>query len=188
MKTKEMIAVTLAVLLAGCTCTTIEDQYSVAEPGKGGSLRYEKVADLDSRANYSADVIPVVLRTKEGPEKKDALGGLHGIVWLCTIGLFPTWDTYECTWEVEIKTPVGVKSGACTRTRREYLGWVPYLLPSAASDSEIKSDPSGELARRVVSQFKSEWTPERVAKLNTAEKDRIDAKRKRADALLAGQD
>jgi len=187
-KTKGMAAAALAAMLVGCICTTMDDEYSVADPGKSGYLRYEKVADLDSRVNYSADVIPVVLHTKEGQEKKDAMGGLHGIVWLCTVGLFPAWDTYERAWEVEVKTPVGVKSGVCTRTRREYLGWVPYLLPFAASDSEVNTDPSVELARRVAAQFKSEWTPERVAKLNTAEKDRIDAKRKRADALLAGQD
>ncbi len=188
MKAKEMILASLAALLAGCTCTTIEDQYSVADPGKSGALRYKKVADLDSRVNYSADVIPVVLRKKDGPEKKDALGGLHGIVWLCTIGLFPAWDTYERTWEVEVKTPIGVKVGECTRTRREYLGWIPYMLPCTASDSEMKFDPSGELARRVVAQFKSEWTPEKVSALNTAEGNRIAVQRKRADELLTVKD
>ncbi len=188
MKVKEIVVASLAALLAGCTCTTISDEYSVADPGKSGALRYEKVADLDSRMNYSADVIPVVLRKQEGQEKKDALGGLHGLVWLCTVGLFPAWDTYERTWEVEVKTPVGVKSGTCTRTRREYLGWVPYMLPAAASDSELKSDPSGELARRVVAQFKPEWTTEKVSALNTAEENRIAAQRKRADELLTAKD
>ena len=175
-------------MIAGCMCTTIEDQYSVADPGKSGALRYEKVDDLDSLVNYSADMIPVVVHKNEGQEKKDALGGLHGVAWLCTVGLFPAWDTYERTWEVEVKTPVGVKSGVCTRKRREYLGWIPYMLPFAASDSEQNAEPSGELVRRVVGQFKSEWTTEKVAALNCAEEKRIVAQRECADKLLSAKD
>lgn len=187
-KSKEVIVALFVSMIAGCMCTTIEDQYSVADPGKSGALRYEKVDDLDSLVNYSADMIPVVVRKNEGQEKEDALGGLHGIVWLCTVGLFPAWDTYERTWEVEVKTPVGVKSGSCTRTRREYMGWIPYMLPFAASDSEQNAEPSGELVRRVVGQFKSEWTTEKVAALNGAEEKRIVAQRERADKLLSAKD
>ncbi len=120
LKIRGLVVAALEALLAGCTCTTISDEYSVADPGKSGALRYEKVADLDSRANYSVDVIPVVLRMKEGQGKRDPISDLHGIVWLCTVGLFPMWDTYERTWEVEVKTPLGLKSGTCTRTRREW--------------------------------------------------------------------
>ena len=60
-KAMKMILASLAALLAGCMCTTINDEYSVAEPGKDCSLRYEKVDDLNSMLTYSADVIPVVI-------------------------------------------------------------------------------------------------------------------------------
>ena len=170
-------------------CTTINDEYSVAEPGKDCSLRYEKVDDLNSMLTYSADVIPVVIDDNVVEEQKVGdVSDLQGLLWMCTVGLIPVWETYESSYRVEIRTPIGVKVGECTRTRREYFGWIPYMFPFAASDVEMKFSPKDELVRRMVAQFKSEWTSEKVAKLNTAEKDRIDAKRKRADALLASQD
>ncbi len=196
MKAKEMILSSLAALLAGCFCTTISDEYSVADPGKTGHLRYEKVDDLDSVLSYSADCIPVVVKeyghcwTRKEIRKGDrTFRVLRGVLCVCTLGIFPYWETDErSSWQMEVKSPVGTKSGTCTRTRQTYWGWIPYMLPFSVSDSEVKFDPTEELTRRVVGQLKSEWTEEKVVSLNVAEKARIDAKRKRAEELLAAKD
>lgn len=198
MKGSKMAIAIMATALAGCWCTTISDRYSMdghplQDAGETGTLRHEQhetVSDLNSLLEYSPDVIPAVITSRRTDEiKLGDRAGLHGFAWLCTVGIIPTWDTYENSWQVEIKTPIGVKTGGCTRTRREYQGWIPYLLPFAVSDEEAKAEPTDELARRVIAaHFKPQWTAKKVASLNTAERQRIEAKRKRADTSLAAGD
>ena len=198
MKVRKMAIAIMATALAGCWCTTISDRYSmdghsVQDPGETGALRHEKyktVSDMNSLLEYSPDVIPAVITTQRTDEIKTGdRGGLHGFAWLCTLGIIPTWNAYERSWQVVIKTPVGVKTGDCTRTRRKYQGWIPYMLPFAVSDEEAEAEPTDELVRRVIAaHFKPQWTAKTVASLNAAERQRIEAKRKRADTFLATED
>ena len=197
MKLREMAVAIIATALAGCWCTTISDRYSidghsVDDPGENKTLRhkqYETVSAMNSLLEYSPDFIPAVITNKYATEMKLGSGALHRFVWLCTLGFFPSWDTYEYSWQIEIKTPVGEKTGVCTRTKREYWGWIPYMLPFAASDADVKTEPTDELARRVIAaHFKPQWTAKKVESLNAAERRRIEEKRKRADELLAAKD
>ena len=214
MKAKEVIVAFMATVLAGCQCTIISDQYlvdghEVEEPDKSVALRYKQydtLSDMNSVLEYSPDVIPVVVVSSWKPAKWEAvevdegLGMLHCCAFMFSLGIIPGWDTDVCVWRVTVESPIGVRTCECTRTRRWFLGWVPYLLPFATSDDSevktlsdnssyiVKTDLTDELVRRTVSQFKSEWTPEKVAALNAAERERIASQRKRADELLAAKD
>ena len=222
-KSKEVIVALFVSMIAGCMCTTIEDQYSVADPGKSGTLRYKQydtVAEMNSLLEYSPDVIPVVVTGDKpsewicllkGSGRRERRRDINLRVTLCilTLGIVPYCETDMWSYHVTVETPLGVKNGDFTQTRRWFWGFVPWLLPFATFENskpfgdtyfiyqghmpecKIKTDladETNELVRRVVSQFKSEWTPQKVAALNTAERSRIGAKRNRADELLAAKD
>ncbi len=179
----------IVVALAGCQCTTVSESYTVDKVEEANSLHYQNVSDLNSLTEYSTGAIPAVVSTSKIDERKVYRpNGIHILFFLCTLGLVPDWDTYESQWHVDVITPIGRKSGDFVRTRREFWGWVPYLLPFASSDPDTRTgEVTYELAQRVVAQFKSGWTKERVDSLNAAEKERVNAKRKQADELLAAK-
>ena len=136
MKLREMAVAIIATALAGCWCTTISDRYSidghsVDDPGENKTLRhkqYETVSAMNSLLEYSPDFIPAVITNKYATEMKLGSGALHRFVWLCTLGFFPSWDTYEYSWQIEIKTPVGEKTGVCTRSCIALVGRIAYKL------------------------------------------------------------
>ena len=180
---KNSILVAFAAVLAGCIVSTTSEDYSVDETGSGGKLPYCRVENLDDVQTFDKSAIPVVVKTENKSEELYNSSGIHGLLWLCTLGVVPSWQTEAETHTMNVATPLGEKSGVCTVTKRMYWGWIPYLLPFGSSTEDAQCEE--ELLSRLVSQWKGEWTADKVEKMNAANTERINALRARADALLA---
>ena len=183
------LGIMVCFIITGCFCTTTSEDYSVRDVKPSDELRYMKVDSIDSQTEYVVDCIPVEIHASVSESKRvyaASQNSLHGFAWFFTLGIIPAWNTSQSGCHVTVNTPVGKYEGDYTKTEREYLGWVPYMLPFASTESE--SDPVGELTRRMVAQQKSEWTDAKVAELNAQEHDRIAKKRAEAETLLAIKD
>ena len=180
---KRLMIVAGAVALAGCMATTISKDYSADEVKCGEKLPFNKVENLDDIELLDKSAIPVVVKSESKKEQIHSPGGIHGLLWLCTLGIIPSWQTETETHTMSVATPLGERNGVCTVTKRQYLGWVPYMLPFSSSEEDVQFEE--ELLSRLVSQYKKEWTAENVSKMNAANSERIKALRAKADELLA---
>lgn len=180
---KKLMAAAGVVALAGCMVTTISKDYSADEVENNERLPFNKVENLDDIELFDKSAIPVVVKSENTNEKLYSAGGIHGLLWLCTLGIIPSWQTDAETHKMDIVTPLGEKSGVCTVTKRWYWGWVPYMLPFGSSEKEELCED--ELLSRLVSQYKKEWTAENVEKMNAAKSAQIKELRTKADAFLA---
>ena len=178
-----LVALASALALAGCMVNTISKEYSADEVKESRKLRFNKVADLDDVETFDKSAIPVVVKSENKTERVYSPGGVHGLLWLCTLGIVPSWYTDKETHTMNVATPLGEKSGVCTITKRQYFGWVPYMLPFGASEADALCEE--ELLMRLISQWKKEWTAESVEKMNAENNSRIENLRAKADDLLA---
>ena len=180
---KKLMLVTSVIAVSGCMVTTISKDYSVDEVESSEKLSFNKVDNLDDIESFDKSAIPVVVKAESKKEQVHSPSGIHGLLWLCTLGIIPSWQTEAETHTMNVATPLGKKNGVCTVTKRQYLGWVPYMLPFSSSNEDAQCEE--ELLSRLVSQWKGEWTADKVEKMNAANSERIKALRARADALLA---
>ena len=134
---KKLMAAAGVVALAGCMVTTISKDYSADEVESNERLPFNKVENLDDIESFDKSAIPVVVKSENTSEKLYSAGGIHGLRWLCTLGIIPSWQTDAETHKMDIVTPLGEKSGVCTVTKRWYWGWVPYMLPFGSSEKEV---------------------------------------------------
>ena len=180
---KRLMIGAVAVTLAGCMATTISKDYSADEVKRGEKLPFNKVENLDDIELLDKSAIPVVVKSESKKEQIHSPGGIHGLLWLCTLGIIPSWQTEAETHTMSVATPLGERNGVCTVTKRQYLGWVPYMLPFSSSEEDVQCED--ELLSRLVSQYKKEWTAENVSKINAANSERIKKLRAKADELLS---
>ncbi len=180
---KLLLAAAGAVVLAGCMVTTVSKDYSADKVERSENLPFNKVENLDDIELFDKSAIPVVVKSNSKNEELYSAGGIHGLLWLCTLGIIPAWQTEAETHTMNVATPLGEKSGTCTVTKRKYLGWVPYMLPFGASEKDVLCED--ELLSRLVSQYKKEWTAEKVEKMNVAKSKRIKELHAKADELLS---
>ena len=180
---KRLIMAVAAVAMAGCMVTTVSKDYSADDVESSARLRFNKVDDLDKIETFDKSAIPVVVKVENKKEQLYSSDGIHGLLWLCTLGIVPSWQTEAETHTVNVVTPLGKKSGICTMTKRQYWGWVPYMLPFGASEQDASCED--ELLSRLVSQYKQEWTAENVEKMNVAKSAHLKEFRAKADSLLA---
>lgn len=183
---KKLILSTGVAVLAGCMVTTVSKDYSVGEVENGEKLSYKQVDNLDDIESYDKSAIPVVVKAEKKEEQLYSPAGIHGLLWLCTLGIVPAWQDDAETYTISVSTPLGEKSGVCTVKKRQYVGWVPYMLPFASPEEDMQCEE--ELLSRIVSQYKKEWTAENVESMNAAKSERMKALRAKADALLAAKD
>ena len=146
-------------------------------------LSFKKVDNIDDIESFDKSAIPVVVKAENKKEQVYSSGGIHGLLWFCTLGIIPSWQTEAETHTMNVATPLGAKSGVCTVTKRRYWGWVPYMLPFGSSEEDVQCEE--ELLSRLVAQYKKEWTAESVAKINATNSERLKKLRDKADELLA---
>ena len=175
--------VTSVIAVAGCMVTTISKDYSADEVESNEKLSFNKVDNLDDIESFDKSAIPVVVKSESTKEELYSPGGIHGLLWLCTLGIIPSWQTEAETHTMNVATPLGEKSGVCTVTKRRYWGWVPYMLPFGSSNEDAQCEE--ELLSRLASQWKKEWSAENVEKMNSAKVARMKELRVKADNLLA---
>ncbi len=179
---KLLMAVAIGAM-AGCMVTTVSKDYSADDVESSARLRFNKVDDLDNIETLDESAIPVVVKMENKNEQLYSSDGIHGFLWLCTFGIIPAWQTEAETHTINVATPLGEKSGACTVTKRKYFGWVPYMLPFGASEKDVLCEE--ELLSRLVSQYKNEWTAEKVEKMNVAKSTRIKELCAKVEELIA---
>ena len=181
-----MLMASAIVVLSGCIVTTASKDYSVDDVEGGARLPYKKVTNLDSLESFEGAAIPIEVKAENSTANIYSSGGVHGLLWLCTLGIIPAWDTELETHTITVTSPLGEKNGVCKIKKSKYMGWVPYMLPFGASKDDVLCED--ELTSRIVSQWKGDWTADNVAKMNAANKARIEELRAKADDLLAKKD
>lgn len=152
---KLLVVFILACALSGCMATFVSTEYSANEVAERDKLRYNRVTSLSEIKAYDKLSIPVVVKSERAPLQTE--GPNLGLLWMCSLGVIPSWTTETEKFHVSVDTPLGTQSGSCTMKKRTFLGWVPYLLPFSSSDGGEMNLCEEELLSRLVSPLKGKW-------------------------------
>ena len=173
-----LIIAALLPALTGCFCTIVGREYSVSDVAKDERLAYEEVRDVKALKKWNSEAIPITVKATYTTEKqKNEIDALHVILFCSTLGVIPFWEKTETIHSVNVQTPLGATQGTYVETKREFIGWVPYLLPFASWGEEDDGDDEvngkvyqKELTSRLVSQFAPRWNAavERAKKRNAS--------------------
>lgn len=78
-------------------------------------------------------------------------GGVSGVLWLFTLGIFPMVQTEYVAQDITVKTPIGVKSGTWRVDAKRWIGWVPLFIgyPSLADERDTDAKlPNLQMERK----------------------------------------
>ena len=168
------------LVVTGCISGMYSSDISVS--GKeGGVTSFSVVENIDEN-NYP-ETMPVVVQSKSTNVKDNHVW--NHLLWMCTIGIVPGIESETTTYDITVKTPLGEKSGKCSVSAGDWVGWLPLIMPYPAFADERISDYArlpnkkledavqGQLITNLVSQFPSAEYSKFVNKKNDERKNEI---------------
>lgn len=193
---KNLILVMMFVLLLmGCQSGMYSIRYST-DGNENGITKYVSVENVESVEFYDEMPINVKWYGRAYGEGKDRITTSYksyhrenyeawNCLWLISCGIIPYLSKESMTYDVTVTTPLGKKSGECTIEARQWMGWLPILLPYPGIAEERVASPklpnhelAGKVKKQLVARLVSEFSPEEYATFaknkNEARKEEID--------------
>lgn len=149
-KIKALLVLFLASTICGCQSGLYK--ISTSEDGKelDSKMSYSEVSTLNTEVDFDSSRMPVEI--VHGQEKRmPDEGGVSGVLWLFTLGIFPMVQTEYVAQDITVKTPIGVKSGTWRVDAKRWIGWVPLFIgyPSLADERDTDAKlPNLQMERK----------------------------------------
>lgn len=149
-RSKALLVLFLASTICGCQSGLYK--ISTSEDGKelDSKMSYSEVSTLNTEVDFDSSRMPVEI--VHGQEKRmPDEGGVSGVLWLFTLGIFPMVQTEYVAQDITVKTPIGVKSGTWRVDAKRWIGWVPLFIgyPSLADERDTDAKlPNLQMERK----------------------------------------
>ena len=129
-------AMVLAIMLAFVGCKSGLYKISNSEDGKvmDERMQYYVTGNIETCKEelghgeiYDEQKMPVEVVEGECSRVPDQTG-MTGILWMCTLGIFPMFHSEYMTQIITVKTPLGEKMGSYRVDAKWWAGWIPLFI------------------------------------------------------------